>query len=239
MLNFIGCGSAFNTALGNNGAFIKKDHVLFLIDCGSSTFARLQKTNLLEGIEEICILLTHTHCDHIGSLGDLILYGYYSMNKLAEANVCVYAPNDLNIKPLLRMMGVEEHTYKLIEFSELTEYQYADFHIDFEPIKVPHVKELKSYGYIIHYDNKTIYYSGDCNEIPANILNRQNNGGFDLFYQDTCIAEYEGNVHLSLKKLDKLMDAKAREKVYCMHLDNGFNEEDAKKLGFNVVAPII
>lgn len=239
MLNFIGCGSAFNTKLGNNGAFIKKDHVLFLIDCGSSTFARIQQVNLLEGVEEICVLLTHTHCDHIGSLGDLILYGYYSIGKLAEPNVSVFAPNDLKIKTLLQMMGVEENTYKLVEFSEPTRYQYADFQIDFEPIKVTHVKNLNAYGYIIYYENKTGYYSGDCNGIPEEILDRQNNGGFDLFYQDTCMAEYEGNVHLSLKKLDKLMGLKGREKVYCMHLDKGFKVEEAKELGFSIVAPII
>lgn len=238
-MNFIGCGSAFNTALGNNGAFIKRDQVLFLIDCGSSTFARLQKANLLEDVKEVCILLTHTHCDHIGSLGDLILYGYYSMNRLAEANVCVYTPNDLNIKELLRMMGVEENTYKLVEFSASTEYQYNDFKINFAPIEVPHVAGLKSYGYIIGYENKLIYYSGDCYDIPADILNRQNNDGFDLFYQDTCIAEYEGNVHLSLKKLAELIDANARENVYCMHLDQGFNVEKAKSLGFSVAVPII
>lgn len=239
MLNFIGCGSAFNTKLGNNGGFIKKDHVLFLIDCGSSTFARIQQANLLEGVEEICVLLTHTHCDHIGSLGDLILYGYYSIGKLAEPNVSVFAPIDLKIKTLLKMMGVEANTYKLVEFSEPTGYQYADFQIDFEPIKVTHVKNLNAYGYIIYYENKTGYYSGDCNGIPEEILARQNNGGFDFFYQDTCIAEYEGNVHLSLKKLDELMDLKGREKIYCMHLDEGFKVEDAKKLGFNVVESII
>ncbi|MDK2600591.1 MBL fold metallo-hydrolase [Bacillus stercoris] len=106
MLNFIGTGSAFNTKLGNNSAFIKKDNSLFLIDCGSTTFSRLKETGLLEDVEKVFVLLTHTHADHVGSLGDLILYGYYSMGKLGVPNVSVYSPFSLNIKNLLYMQGV-------------------------------------------------------------------------------------------------------------------------------------
>lgn len=236
MLNFIGCGSAFNTELGNNGAFIKKDNVLFLIDCGSSTFGRIQKLNLLQEVEHICVLLTHTHSDHVGSLGDLILYGYYSMGKLFEPSVTVFAPYDLKIKHLLKMMGVEGNTYKLIQFSESAGFHYDDFHIRFTPVTVKHVEELNCFGYIIHYNNKVIYYSGDSNMIPESILTAFENGEFDLFYQDTCKADYEGNVHLSLRKLDELIEFNLRDKVYCMHLDNGFNKVEAQELGFNVVS---
>jgi phosphoribosyl 1,2-cyclic phosphodiesterase len=182
--------------------------------------------------------LTHTHADHIGSLGDLILYGYYSMGKIGEPNVRVFAPYDLGIRHLLKMMGVEENTYNLIQFSESAGFHYDDFHINFEPVEVTHVPELNCFGYVIHYDNKTIYYSGDCNEIPDHILDDFNDGEFSLFYQDTCKADYEGNVHLSLRNLDELIDYRLRDKVYCMHLDNGFNTEDAQELGFNVVKSI-
>ncbi len=239
MLNFIGCGSAFNTDLGNNGAFIKKNDVLFLIDCGSSTFGRIMQSNLLDDVERTSVLMTHTHADHIGSLGDLILYGYYSMGELAEANVHVFAPYNLKIRHLLKMMGVEESTYNLTQFDNTAGFHYGDFHINFEAIPVEHVKDIDCFGYIIRYENKTIYYSGDCNEIPEKILERQNNGIFDLFYQDTCKADYEGNVHLSLRKLDELIGSEVRDNVYCMHLDGGFDTDEAKALGFNVVTPFV
>lgn len=239
MLNFIGCGSAFNTELGNNAAFIKKDNVLFLIDCGSSTFDRLKNSNLFHGVEYVCVVLTHTHADHVGSLGDLAAYGYYSMGKTGEPNVYVLAPYPLQIGALLKMMGVKEGTYKLTQFHETIGFHLHHFHIDLEAVPVKHVKEMSCYGYIIHYENKTIYYSGDCYEIPQRILEKLHNGEVDLFYQDTCKADYEGNVHLSLKKLNQLIDRNARGKVYCMHLDSGFNEKEAKELGFHVVSSSI
>lgn len=237
MLNFIGCGSAFNTSLGNNGAFIKSRNNLFMIDCGSSTFERIMKSNLLKDVDNISILLTHMHSDHVGSLGDLILYGFYSMGKIGEPNVHIFVPSDLDIKRFLKLVGVEENTYKITQFNNKSSYQYDNFYIEFKSIPVNHVKELSCYGYIIHYENKKIYYSGDSNEIPKDILNKLNNDYFDLFYQDTCKADYEGNVHLSLKQLNKLVDYKVRKKVYCMHIDNEFSLKEARELGFNVVQP--
>ncbi|WP_445487407.1 MBL fold metallo-hydrolase [Niallia sp. 03133] len=239
MLNFIGCGSAFNTQLGNNGAFIKKGNSLFLIDCGSSTFERLQRSGLLKNVEEVYILLTHTHPDHVGSLGDLIFFGYYSMGKLAEPNVTVLTPYTIKIQHLLKGMGIEENIYTLIQFKKNGSIRCNDFHLQYEAVPVTHVKELSCFGYIIHYGNKTIYYSGDANDIPLEIVERLYNGGFDLFYQDTCKADYEGNVHLSLRKLNELVKQEVRDKVYCMHLDEGFKKEEAKELGFQVVKSII
>ncbi|MFJ8236193.1 MBL fold metallo-hydrolase [Ureibacillus sp. NPDC094379] len=239
MLSFIGCGSAFNTNLGNNAAFIKKDRVLFLIDCGSSTFSKIHKSDVLKGVEEICVLVTHTHPDHVGSLGDLIFYGFYVMGTLAEKNVHVYAPKKLKIQELLKMMGVEEKTYNLTEFAAQEAYKYGNFQINFEAVPVKHVKDLDCYSYILHYENKTTYYSGDCNDIPRHILDILHDGKFDVFYQDTCKADYKGNPHLSLRKLEELIDWKIRGRVYCMHIDPGFPSDLAIQRGFNVVSPIM
>ncbi|WAH38331.1 MBL fold metallo-hydrolase [Alicyclobacillus dauci] len=87
MLNFVGCGSAFNTALGNNSAYMKFDDTLFMIDCGSANFGRIKRANLLDGIKHIDVLITHLHPDHIGSLGDLIFYTYYNMRPMFGVKV--------------------------------------------------------------------------------------------------------------------------------------------------------
>lgn len=234
-LEFIGSGSAFNTKLGNNGAFIKRGNVLFLIDCGSSTFERIQRFGLLDGVEKIYVLMTHLHPDHVGSLGDLIFYGYYGIKPMMEPSVTVFAPYELTIRHLLRGMGVVEDTYELVQFSEQGGVNSDNLHIGFVPVVVDHVKELKCFGYIISFEGLKIYYSGDSNMIPHDVLNSLHNNEIDLFYQDTCKADYEGNVHLSLRKLDELVNVSCRNKIYCMHLDGGFDSGEAEGLGFNVV----
>ena len=77
MLKFIGTGSAFNTKLGNTSAYIKDNNTLLLIDCGELTFARILSLNLLDDVNEVHIAITHTHPDHIGSLGSLIFYCFF------------------------------------------------------------------------------------------------------------------------------------------------------------------
>lgn len=72
MLKFIGIGSAFNTDLGNTSAYIKKEDRMLLIDCGGTVFHELQKQKLLEGVNQIYMIITHTHPDHVGSVGEVI-----------------------------------------------------------------------------------------------------------------------------------------------------------------------
>lgn len=237
MLKFIGTGSAFNTELGNNGAFIKKGNKLLLIDCGSNTFDRIRKHNLLDGVDHIHVLLTHTHPDHIGSLGDLIFYGYYAMGEMMKPNVTVLAPKALRIDRILELTGVDAKTYNFVSVEDKVGMglYYRDFQFTFQAVPVTHVSELHCYGYIINHDGKRAYYSGDSNMIPHDILDDLNLGCFDYFYQDTCKAHYDGNVHLSLNKLNQLVNSNMRDRVYCMHLDGGFVREEAEYLGFNVV----
>lgn len=237
MLQFIGCGSAFNTALGNNGAFIKKDNVLFMIDCGSSTFERLQRAGLLEGVDTVHVLMTHTHPDHIGSLGDLIFYGYYVMGEFAKPSIQVYSPNKLKVREILRLMSVKDEQYGFHVIDNNGEI--PDVGIEFETIKVKHSPELDAYAYLMNIEGESIYYSGDCSDIPPSILDSFKRGEIDRFYQDTSKLDYPGNVHMSLRVLTELIPEELREKVFCMHLDNQFDPGEAKSLGFNVVESIL
>lgn len=234
MLQFIGCGSAFNTALGNNGAFIKKENELFMIDCGSSTFERLQRAQLLDGVDTVHVLMTHTHPDHIGSLGDLIFYGYYVMSEFAKPSIHVYAPDKLKVREILRLMAVkdEQYGFHVANEGELMGMKYESFEVN-------HVPELKAYAYLLQVEDQTIYYSGDCNHIPSAILDKFKSGEINALYQDTSKLDYPGNVHLSLRKLTDLIPEDLRSKVYCMHLDNDFNRQEAEDLRFQVVEAII
>lgn len=234
MLNFLGNGSAFNTQLGNNSAYIKNGSTLFLIDCGSDIFQRLIKENILNDVKDIHVLITHAHPDHIGSLGDLIFYSYYSMNVMFEKSLTLYTPKDTNVPLIMDLMGVKMAYYDCVYLDEVTSIIGNDLTLHVEPIKVKHINTLECYGYIIEYNNETAYYSGDSYEIPKDILNKQLNRKFDYFYQDVSFLSYKGNPHMFIGDIEKSIPTQYRENVYLMHLDNAFNLRETLEKGFNV-----
>jgi ribonuclease BN (tRNA processing enzyme) len=239
MLSFIGCGSAFNTKLGNNSAFIKQGSELFMIDCGSANFDRIQNKGLLAGVDKITVLLTHLHPDHVGSLGDLLFYAYFGIQPMFTPKLTVITPRALkdSFKTLMACIGVSETQYIHVEIADTFASEAKMCGIaSIRPFTVEHAKELICYGYVLEVEGKRVYYSGDAKMIPDEVLVQLHNGDIDYFYQDTCKADYEGNVHLSLRKLTELIPAELRDKVYCMHLDAVFSREEATALGFNVVS---
>lgn len=72
-LKFFGRGSGFNPAMGSTAAYFIEGNCLFLIDCGESVYRRIKEANLLDGIKVVYFFCTHTHSDHIGSAGNLML----------------------------------------------------------------------------------------------------------------------------------------------------------------------
>lgn len=241
MLKFIGNGSAFNVERGNNSAYYIEGNQMLLIDCGSNIFERIIKSNLLEGIEHIHVLVTHTHADHVGSLADLILYTYYSHGEFAKLKVTVNSLLSTGIKELLDLNGVINnihYEFAMLRYDTVIAFKAFTNIAIFDVIKTNHVSELQSYGYTLRINGNNIYYSGDTSELSEDIIEKINKGAFDYAYIDTCKADYEGNVHLSLRKLTELIAPGARNKVYCMHLDDGFDVQEAVQLGFNITKNI-
>lgn len=234
MLKFIGTGSAFNTKLGNNSAYYKKGNQMLLIDCGSNIFHRIKESNLLEGVEHIHVLITHTHADHVGSLADLILYTYYSHGKFEKLKVTVYSAFNTDVGDILRMNGCTGKQYRLVYFGGQTKYRIEPLDIDFQFIKTKHVKELHSYSIELTIEDEMIFYSGDINTLDVGVSLSIEFGFYDKSYIDTCSQDYWGNPHLSLKKLAEQISPSARHNVWCMHIDEDFDVEYAKSLGFNV-----
>jgi ribonuclease BN (tRNA processing enzyme) len=229
MLNFLGIGSAFNTELGNTSAYLKNGKSIFLIDCGSTVFNRLQKTNLLENVTNMYIVITHTHPDHIGSLGELIFYSHYVLSCKPK----VLSPENDLIKKILLSMGVKDELYNILDSSK-SNLKDNDIDIDVTFFPASQVETIPSYSLLLNLYGKTVYYSGDSNKIDISIIQKLKSGAIDMVYQDTCGLDYEGNPHMYLGKLADLVEPDFRNKIYCMHLDQRFDKNEALKLGFNI-----
>lgn len=232
-LQFIGRGSAFNVVEGNTSAFIKYGKTLMLFDCGSSIFERLKTKGILEGIEEIVVVVTHTHTDHVGSLGTLIEYCRF----IIHAEISVVHPNPCVIS-LLEHMLVPADWYDYIPINGTGE-ELLDLEVDWgtitlQAVKTKHIDKVDTFGYIVDTDAESFYYSGDAYEVPCEVLNYFFTEEIDYIYHDTCIADYDGNVHTSLRKMCETFNPAHRRYVTLMHLDEHFDIIEAKKLGFNV-----
>lgn len=230
MLKFLGKGSAFNTELLNNSAFIKNNNKLLLIDCGGMIFDRLKEVKLLENIDEINVLITHIHPDHVGSLGDLIFYAHY----ILEKKVRVFHPSN-QLPKLLGLLGVKEEIYELDNSFKFKIEGLYENSTEIEFIEVSHTDSMDSYGFKLNSDIENLYYSGDANQIPVNILNDFLIREIKNIYHDTCGVDYKGNGHMYIGKLEKAIPEHLREFVYCMHIDKFMNENELIEKGFRTV----
>jgi ribonuclease BN (tRNA processing enzyme) len=230
-LNFIGSGSALNTSLGNNSAFIKEGKSILLIDCGSTTFARMQSLKLLEGIENIFVLITHRHPDHIASLGDLIFYTNYIIN----AKITVVTPDKKNVCNLLQYMGVSRELYSIINPEKEFKLENSDMDLVISYVPVEHVEDMDCYGYVIDYKDSKIYYSGDARGIPVDIFQRFEQRELDYIYQDVCSYYNAENPHMYIKELLELINEKDRDRLFCMHYDESLDKTQIQQMGFRVI----
>lgn len=238
MLKFIGSGSAFNTKLGNNSAYLKFNEAkeMLLIDCGTTTLQRIKDNNILKGVEHIHVAITHTHDYHIGSLASLILYTYYSHGEFAKSKVTVYSCKGVKVDNYLKLTGcIKDKHYKGEKLNEGFKHYINNRELIFSFDKTKHVKELTCYNLEIEFDDEYYFYSGDSNVLSDNMLELIEMNFFDYLYIDTCKADYPGNIHLSLRELSEKVKVEYRHNIYCMHLDEGFDKDEAESLGFKVV----
>ena len=233
-LQFIGTGSAFNTELGNTSAFIKNHNSILLIDCGGTVFHRIQELNLFDKLENLYIIITHTHPDHVGSLGDIIFYSYY----ILKITPIIFFPNKEVLEKFLSSIGVNKEIYLIVSnnSSTISDIHLGNIDIEFSPVS--HVDTIPSYGFVLKSGSNSIYYSGDSNLINNKILEKFYSNEINIIYHDTCGLDYVGNAHLSLNKLSKIIPKEFRSRVYCMHLDKHICPQEILNTGFNIAHKI-
>ena len=221
-LKFLGIGSAFYPPFDNTSAFFTHNDDFYLIDCGESVFKKIWDLKEMKESKNIFILVTHFHCDHVGSLGSLISYLYLKMNKVPY----IVHPTE-KIKEYLKVVGIEENFY--IYKNMLPEVsQIKNNHVE-----VRHVDDMVCYGYEIIFPEETIYYSGDAVDIPEKILKKYFEGEIKEIYQDTCSYKSKNPSHGNIFDLEEQISPEKRKSIYCMHLDRDFRDKIIEK-GFSM-----
>ncbi|GAA0075870.1 hypothetical protein UT300005_02480 [Clostridium sp. CTA-5] len=227
-LEFLGRGSGYHTKEGNTAAYIRKNETLLLIDCGETVFKRILEKELVEGIKEIHVLITHMHSDHIGSLGGFIGFCHWKYKIVTK----VYFNEKEKISMFLELLGLKEGESFIID--DANNKQIYSLGLTFSASITKHVKNLNTYSYKLEFNNgNDIFYSGDTYETNFDLIPYLESG--NLIYHDTCLNDNEGNVHTSLRVLSEIVPKKYRNQVYCIHIDGENFIEQAKEQGFNVV----
>lgn len=232
-LVFLGRGAAFNPKEGNNSAYFIENNQLFLIDCGESIFERLIESDILDGIKAINLMITHTHSDHIGSLGTLAMYSFYTLHKPLNIILPENAKHLVNIEKILNGFGCTKSMYSYVD-EKIFDGNYETFE-SIRYIETNHCDELNCYGLLFFTKNGIVYYSGDTREI--NIIKSliASEQPIDKLYIDSTSVDFPGNVHLYIGTLLEVIPEELKDHVYCMHLNNDDCIKQAKSLGFNVV----
>ena len=201
-LKFLGIEAGFG--LNNTSAYAIENNNLILIDCGGTVFSKLYKMDLNNGFlknrDKIEIIITHLHDDHVGSLGSLLLYCKYILNKKP-----IIHTKCKNIKELLSINGVVEDLYEMEESKNI------------EFIETEHTDLLDSYGFILKINGKKIIYTGDAANFDP-FLSKMDN--VSEIYIDTNTRK--SLVHINLiEQLDflKALERKGPD-IYLMHTDD-------------------
>ena len=111
-LHFLGTGGAFDPAYGNSAALVGHRDQVLLLDCGFTIYPELTRRGLTGAFSGI--LLTHLHCDHSGSLANVLLHRAH--RKTGPPPTLWYA-ND----------GQRDDVTRLLTIQLKTPAKYADF----------------------------------------------------------------------------------------------------------------
>lgn len=218
-INFIGIGGAFNTELGSNAAYIKEDNKILFIDFGLDTFEKVVKHKLIDDVNEVYVLLTHLHGDHVGGLPTFIQYSYICFNKRVKLiNNSESFTNE--VQKLLKITAVQETNYEFVDINTLP------FSFKVRLRLTTHTPLLECYSIIFVEEQGKTLYTSDTNDIEY-LKQAIDDSTFTKIY--TEVGEY-ASVHTDYELLKKL----DRKKLILMHIESEELYKKVLKEGYKI-----
>lgn len=233
-LHFTGRGSMLNPQEGNTAAYFEDNQNFYLIDCGEDVTNKLIQLGKLNQDKNYYLFITHTHSDHIGSIGTLQQYLYWIQGKklkIVFGSNMRYA-ND--ILAVLHSTGITEGTYDIVNINSLDNQSPLFNTIRY--VESDHgMTPLKSCSLVFNTNEGNILYTGDIanTRVITNFLAANFPDTVDKIYVDTSLEK--NPVHLSISELRRVIPIDLNSKVYCMHINNPELIEEIKKWGYNLV----
>lgn len=228
MIKSLGNGSAFNLESNNNSVCIKSFTNLIVLDCGEGTLKSII-AEITDEVSTVSFFITHMHPDHIAGLGNAIFYLKMNLNR----RVVVYALDSKIVEWLsLQAIPVELYDFVPLEINDTLELEC----VLIKTLKQIHVPNILSCSFHIIKGREEIFYSGDGNLIPQEILSAFRMNKSMKIFQEITIYSQCRDIHMYLPDLAKIFPLfEDRRRIYCMHLEGEVAINKVKELGFQVM----
>ncbi len=231
-LHFTGRGAMLYPKEGNTAAYFEDDNNFYLIDCGEDVAGKLVEQGKLNQDKNYYLLVTHTHSDHIGSLGTLQQYLYWVNHKKLNIVVSEEMAYQKELKDIIRGFGLVEDTYNIVDIKELD--NKSPLFLDMHYVPSNHGDTpLKSCSIVINTREGSVLYTGDIAD--ADVIEKfiKDSDKIDKMYVDTSYTK--SPVHLSIHELKEVIPSNLADKVYCMHINNEKLVDIILEYGYNLV----
>ena len=270
---FSGCGAAFNAKENNTSCFFldAADKNMLLIDCGSTVFKEMasksivldenqnvigfgdtplkpgdQLRSLFDVVDKLFVYITHTHCDHVGSLASLM--DYFQWRK-AKPVMLVVEDEEMKsrLSELLLLQNSIDDKTKVAWTNVADLPKYFPEIENAETLTLKHTTGMNSQALVLDFKQTDtfsgglLFYTGDTSDGTAvKEFLAENRSRIFRAYID--VSTLDSSVHLNMETLGGIVAEVAPDiahKIHCMHINDGITYDEyqshARKYGFSVV----